>query len=51
MLVIIVVGRVNQLGGGKFLPLKTDCNVYVGTLETFIEETEIVKETETCLGE
>ena len=27
-----------------------DCNVYVGTLETFIEEREIVKETEPYLG-
>lgn len=27
-----------------------DCNVYVGTLDTFIEEREIIKETETYLG-
>lgn len=27
-----------------------DCNVYVGTLDTFIEEREIVKETEPYLG-
>ncbi|XVE76492.1 hypothetical protein DITRI_Ditri12bG0177900 [Diplodiscus trichospermus] len=27
-----------------------DCNVYVGTLETFLEEREVVRETEPCLG-
>ncbi|GLT37555.1 hypothetical protein SLA2020_118660 [Shorea laevis] len=27
-----------------------DCNVYVGTLETFIEEREVIKETEPYLG-
>jgi hypothetical protein len=27
-----------------------DCNVYVGTLDTFIEEREIIKETEPYLG-
>lgn len=27
-----------------------DCNVYVGTLDTFIEEREIIRETEPYLG-
>lgn len=27
-----------------------DCNVYVGTLDTFIEEREVIKETEPYLG-
>ncbi|PSS32663.1 hypothetical protein CEY00_Acc02963 [Actinidia chinensis var. chinensis] len=27
-----------------------DCNVYVGTLDTFIEERETIRETEPCLG-
>lgn len=27
-----------------------DCNVYVGTLETFIEEREVIKETKPYLG-
>ncbi|XP_038883262.1 protein SSUH2 homolog [Benincasa hispida] len=27
-----------------------DCNVYVGTLDTFIEERDVIKETEPCRG-
>ncbi|KAF5737211.1 hypothetical protein HS088_TW13G00089 [Tripterygium wilfordii] len=47
MLVIAAVGEVVQPG---LIHVVEDCNVYVGTLETFIEDRETVRETEPYHG-